>query len=611
MLRFLLLMTLAKVSSITQWIKQVRSTPFWAILAGFVPGDIPGVGTCYDFMRRLIDGPYHKPCPHIVRRSQNNTGRHKRNIKSEKEAKKAAQKDDQNPHQSQSEKLVQELLPQAEQTRVDDFRKILEDLLIRVGVMPSIEQGLITEPEHIIVSGDGSILESGASPHGKPTCSCRSEGIYNCQHDRIYSSPTATWCYNAHRECFVFGDRYYLMIIHQNGHDFPLLTVMFGGNESDYTLSLKAFDRTLKAIRENGLKVHIDLFCGDGHHDSYAHYEYFAAKQVIPLIPLAEKSKKITPHLPETQHLPQTPETPHAPETPATPQIPHLPEISHLHEAPHETHPASPAKTRPASSTKAQAASSAKADPASSAKADTHLDSPAKAHSASSAKAQAASSAKAHPGSSAKADPASSAKADTHLASPAEAHPASPARDHPAPPVRACPDSPVRLDTDGTPLCPAGMKMRHHGYNKREKTHIYACPVKRGTRRNGKFIYITHLDECPRKQDCAPDSSLGPLVPIKSDTDPRLYPPILRDSKKFKDLMNHRTSTERCNYLNDTYHLDRSCRNADYGLVRLCLANIVEHAVIRYLEALKHSSEAELFNQTLRELLPTPLLKAA
>jgi hypothetical protein len=488
MLRFLLLMTLFKVASITQWIKQVRSVPFLAILAGFAPDDVPGIGTCYDFLRRIIDGPYQKSCPHIVRRSTLTCGSHKRNMKSEKETRKQSHnKDDQNPQQSQSEKLVQELLPQADQPRADDFRKILEDLLIQIGVIPSIEQGLLTNLEHLIVSGDGSILESGASAHGKPTCSCRSQGIYDCQHDRILSSPTATWCYDAYRDCFLFGDRYYHLIAHQNGHDFPLHTSMFGGGESDYTLSLKDFDRNLKASRENGLKMHIDMFCGDGHHDSNAHYEYFAAKQVIPIIPLAQKSKKLIPHLPETQ-----------------------------------------------------ADSSA----------DTHLDSPVRLNT-------------------------------------------------------------VSLDTDGTPLCPAGMKMRHHSYNKRRKTHVYACPVKRGTRRNGKFIYVTHLEECPRKQDCAPESCFGPLIYIKSKTDPRLYPPILRDSKRFKEIMNHRTSTERCNYLNDSYHLDKSCRNADYGLIRLNLVNIVEHAVIRYLEAVKRSPETEAFNQTLREISHALVLKAA
>jgi len=503
MLRFLLLMTLFKVASITSWIKQARSVPFLAILAGFAPDDIPGVGTCYDFLRRIINGPYQKPCQHIVRRSTLTCGRHKRNIKSEKEARKQAQKvggrlpDDQNPQQSQSEKLVKELLPQADQPRADDFRKILEDLLIHVGVVPSIEQCLITGLEHLTVSGDGSILESGASAHGQPTCSCRSDGIFDCQHDRIYSSPTATWCYDAYRDCFLFGDRYYHLIVHQNGHDFPLITIMPGGNESDYTLSIKDFDRFLKAVRENNLNMHIDMFCGDGHHDSYAHYEYFAAKQVIPIIPLAQKSKKVIPHLPETQTA-----------SPAEAQTDH-----------DKAQTASPAETLAASS--------------------------------------------------------------------------------------------IRLDTDGTPLCPAGAKMRHHSYDKKKQTHIYNCPAKRNTHRDGQCIYVTHVEECPRKQDCAPDSPIGPLVYIKSDTDPRLYPPILRESKRFKDLMKQRTATERCNYLNDTYHLDKSCRNADYGLIRLNLVNIIEHAVIRYLETVKRFPETELFNQTLREITPDLLRKAA
>jgi len=68
--------------------------------------------------------------------------------------------------------------------------------------------------------------------------------------------------------------------------------------------------------------------------------------------------------------------------------------------------------------------------------------------------------------------------------------------------------------------------------------------------------------------------------------------------------MNQRSATERCNFLNDTYHLDRAHRNADYGLIRLTLANIAEHAVIRYIEAVKHSSETEVFNQIMKQIAP-------
>ncbi len=93
------------------------------------------------------------------------------------------------------------------------------------------------------------------------------------------------------------------------------------------------------------------------------------------------------------------------------------------------------------------------------------------------------------------------------------------------------------------------------------------------------------MDECPNGQDCKPDSSLGPFVYIKSETDPRLYPPIPRDSSKFKELMKQRSASERINSVNDTYHLDGCCRNADYGLIRLTIANIAHHATIRYKES--------------------------
>lgn len=459
MLRSMLLMCLLKISGITEWAYKARNISPFAIFSGFKPGDTPSVGTYYNFMGRIINGPYQKPCLHVVRRKWLNAGFQKRNLKEGKDA----GKDPFVPYNSQSEILVNDLLCKSENARVKDFSRILEDMLFKIGISPSVEEGLITDLDALIVSGDGSIMESASSAHGKVACTCRSEGIYNCKHDRYYTSPTAKWCYDASKDRFIFGDRYYHLTTHQSGHDFPLLTIMPGGNESDYTLSLKAFDRFQKACKENHLPIHVSTFCGDGHHDSYAHYDYFRKMNITPIIPLSDNSKRVFPHLT---------------------------------------------------------------------------------------------------------------------------------------------DSNLKLDTDGTPVCPGGKRMRYLMYNKPKRKHIYCCPAKRSTHRDGKFIYVMHIEECPLKKDCAPDSTLKPIVYIKSSADPRLYPPIPRDSKRFKELMNHRTSTERCNALNDTYHLDRSCRNADYGLIRLTFVNIVEHAVIRYIEALKKASQTELFCNTLKTIFP-------
>lgn len=440
MLRSLILMTVLRQRGITGWVARTRSNPLIAVLTGFEPDAAPGVGTYYDFMKRIVDGPYCKPCQceNRVKRSKYNAGLHKRNLKKEKKTK----KNDFDPNHSQSEKLAQVLLENEKEPRPKDMYRILEDLHIQLGVKPNIQEALISDLQNLVISGDGSILKTAASGSGRPSCACRAEGIYQCDHDRYYTSPTAQWCYDHHRDAYIFGDRYYHLVVTQNGHDFPLLTHMRGGNESDYTLSLTSFDRFLKAVRENDLNIAVSTFCGDGHHDAEAHYRYFGAKNVIPIIPLSRASQNAYPHLSE--------------------------------------------------------------------------------------------------------------------------------------------DSDICLDLDGVPLCPAGKQMRRHAHSAKKQKYLYNCPAKRGTHRNGKFMYVFHKDECPRRQDCEPHSSLGPYVHLDASSNPRLFPPLPRSSRKFKELMKQRSASERCNFNNDAYNIEGASRNADYGLIRLTLANIAHHAVVRY-----------------------------
>ena len=86
-----------------------------AILSGFEPDDLPGVGTYYDFMKRIINGPYRKPCQcrNQIKRSEYNAKRHKRNLQKEKKTK----KNDFDPNHSQSEKLAQILLENKDKPR--------------------------------------------------------------------------------------------------------------------------------------------------------------------------------------------------------------------------------------------------------------------------------------------------------------------------------------------------------------------------------------------------------------------------------------------------------------------------------------------------------------
>ena len=126
MLRSLILMTVLRQRGITGWVAWTRFDPLIAILTGFEPDATPGIGTYYDFMKRIVDGPYRKPCQceKRVRRSKYNAGLHIRNLEKEKKTK----KNDFDPNHSQSEKLARTLLENEEEPRPKDMYRILEDL---------------------------------------------------------------------------------------------------------------------------------------------------------------------------------------------------------------------------------------------------------------------------------------------------------------------------------------------------------------------------------------------------------------------------------------------------------------------------------------------------
>ena len=138
MLRLLLLMLLCGVESITKWIQRLRTSPLRAALTGFAPDQIPGIGTCYAFKARLVNGPYQKPCEHVTRPADTLKRRHTRHLKD--------QTDDRHAYppiyHSESDALSADLLAHAAEPRPDTLQTRLEDLFVTVGLLPSLEAGL-------------------------------------------------------------------------------------------------------------------------------------------------------------------------------------------------------------------------------------------------------------------------------------------------------------------------------------------------------------------------------------------------------------------------------------------------------------------------------------
>jgi hypothetical protein len=437
MLRALILMSMLHRTSIKNFAEDLRSKPRLAQIAGFEPHKTPAVGTFYLFIDRLENGTFQPLCPHLVRPADLRHRKLLRNLKKEKAEKEAVRQRILANCDSITSQLKDDLLKKDSLARPHDFQQRLEDILFQTAVIPSAGRGLLGDLKNMIVCGDGSSLVTGACPYGSPSCQCRKDGVFKCDHDRFYVDHAADWGYDSYREVYYFGHTYYQHVVSSSGHDLPIHVTIGQASESDFTLSLKSMDRLIKTARENLLEIKIEAVGYDAGHDARGIYDYLLVKELSPVIVLNRRQGQL---------------------------------------------------------------------------------------------------------------PKPSGTAE-------------------------------KLNDNGIPLCPAGLEMRRHSQTPNHRIY-FNCPVKRPTHENGKTVWKSYVNDCPHGVLCQPESKMGPIIYIRSDSDPRLYPKIARDSPRFKEILNLRSGCERSNSMKKVVHKlgDRPCRSATHFLFRLYLVSIVEHA---------------------------------
>lgn len=306
MLRALLLMVQTGLTSINKWVPEARSCDWLTVLTGFAPDDFPGVGTLYDFLDRIHDGPVRRGCEHVVppsvdqlRRARTERPRRKKKeaaaTRATKERRGRAAKSHKARRAEQerqrvvrretgaTEKLANELLATADQPLPESLETRLGRILLHVAVVPSGERGLLGDLAGMIVAGDGSSLVTGARPQGRRTCSCPKDG--KCECPRRFADPDAAWGWDSYREIYFYGHRFYEVAASVSGHDLPVALGLGPGNETDYTLGLKTLDRARKLLGEVGYGV--DVFVADAGHDAEPVYRYALHHDIKPVIPLA------------------------------------------------------------------------------------------------------------------------------------------------------------------------------------------------------------------------------------------------------------------------------------------------------------------------------------
>jgi len=220
MLRSALLMTKSGMS-VDDWVRALRTIPVYAILSGFEPRDTPGVGTFYDFFRRL----WRAASPH-------KTGRTKRRLK--KPRKKGKKNEKQKPKNPKiTEKLVARILREGKTHYAPKEHDLLQQLFQTMFVAPSAAKGLLGDTNAFRVIGDGSPVETGARSYGKFLCDCRKSGNWKCTCKRQFSDPDADWGWDSYREKYYYGRTLYMFTAADSPYNLPVYPRLFRASQHD------------------------------------------------------------------------------------------------------------------------------------------------------------------------------------------------------------------------------------------------------------------------------------------------------------------------------------------------------------------------------------------
>ena len=277
MLRSYLLFLMTKPGiGVTEWINEMKRIPYYAILSGFEPGDIPGVGTFYDFFKRLWTASQNNLKPKKQKR--------KRKPKKGKKGEKAP-----TTTTGKVKRLVEWVIRHATKKTdlpSDRLFHFFQSQIIAI----SANLGLLGDMNALSTAGDGTPIVTAAYPRSKSTCNCRAQGLANCNHPRIYSQPDCNSGWDSAREKFFNGYHLYMISAADSRYDLPLYPRLQPASRHD-SVSLIVSAAEFKQRFTLGT---VEKMLLDAAHDAEAIYHLLDHQNIEPFIDLNTRSKKNT-----------------------------------------------------------------------------------------------------------------------------------------------------------------------------------------------------------------------------------------------------------------------------------------------------------------------------
>ncbi len=279
MLRSYLLFLMTKPEiGITEWVNEMKRVPYYAILSGFEPGDIPGVGTFYDFLKRLWASSENNLKPHKQKKR-------KRKIKKGKKGEKAP-----TTTPGKVKRLVEWMIRHSDIKKAMPSDRLFHFFQTQILAF-SAKLGLLGDINSLSVAGDGTPIVTSVYPRSKSTCDCRAQGIAHCNHSRIYSQPDCNSGWDSAREKFFIGYHLYMLSASDSHYDLPLYPRLQPASRHD-AVSLVVSSTEFKQRFTLGT---VDRMLLDAAHDAEAIYLLLDHQNTEPFIDLNNRSKKNTP----------------------------------------------------------------------------------------------------------------------------------------------------------------------------------------------------------------------------------------------------------------------------------------------------------------------------
>lgn len=273
---YLLFLSTNPTIGITKWVDELYRVPLYAILSGFEPGDIPGVGTFYDFFQRLWNQEKENIKPKIQRK------RKKKKKKKLKKGEKQAPKDP-----GVVAKLVKRFIRYGSEKRLLPGDRLF-DFFQSQFLSVSAQLGLMGDLDSLSAAGDGTPLETSRYPRSKPTCYCSAQGITKCNHPRLYSQPDCNSGWDSSREKYFNGYHLYMISASDSPYDLPLYPRLQPASRHD---AVSFVASSIEFSQRFALGT-IDRLLLDAAHDAEAIYELLLHQKIEPFIDLNPRTKK-------------------------------------------------------------------------------------------------------------------------------------------------------------------------------------------------------------------------------------------------------------------------------------------------------------------------------